>query len=232
VRETRRSTQGVTLEDLKSAEQLVKKKQQQENQQRTSELQQLAATNVGSTATGTTTKDASPASSASSTSDVKERRPSWRLKLDTTDKNRVCDDTIELSELAKYSESFIKIQDVLCEIPSSKLSRSEQLTCVPFSNPAFPLTQFLLEDATTSLSRVGSARSPTNIGTTLGVPGSGDRSASTPTSPGGTPRGTPSMARSGSVSPKPPSQVAIQRRKKPKRRSTGVVKMSDLEVSS
>ena len=28
VRETRRSTQGVTLEDLKSAEQLVKKKQQ------------------------------------------------------------------------------------------------------------------------------------------------------------------------------------------------------------
>ncbi len=32
VRETRRSTQGVTLEDLKSAEQLVKKKQQQENQ--------------------------------------------------------------------------------------------------------------------------------------------------------------------------------------------------------
>ena len=43
VRETRRSTQGVTLEDLKSAEQLVKKKQQQENQQRTSELQQLVA---------------------------------------------------------------------------------------------------------------------------------------------------------------------------------------------
>lgn len=43
VRETRRSTQGVTLEDLKSAEQLVKKKQQEENKQRTSELQQLVA---------------------------------------------------------------------------------------------------------------------------------------------------------------------------------------------
>ena len=43
VRETRRSTQGVTLEDLKSAEQLVKKKQQQENATRTTELQQLAA---------------------------------------------------------------------------------------------------------------------------------------------------------------------------------------------
>ena len=36
-------SQGVTLEDLKSAEQLVKKKQQLENQQRTSELQQLVA---------------------------------------------------------------------------------------------------------------------------------------------------------------------------------------------
>merc|ERR1719317_871340 len=35
VRETRRSTQGVTLEDLKSAEKLVKTKQQQENAQRT-----------------------------------------------------------------------------------------------------------------------------------------------------------------------------------------------------
>lgn len=32
VRETRRSTQGVTLEEFKSAEQLVKKKQQQQQQ--------------------------------------------------------------------------------------------------------------------------------------------------------------------------------------------------------
>lgn len=31
VRETRRSTQGVTLDEIKSAEQLVKKKQQQTN---------------------------------------------------------------------------------------------------------------------------------------------------------------------------------------------------------
>jgi len=39
VRETRRSTQGVTLEELKSAEQLVKKKQQQQQlQQATSQL--------------------------------------------------------------------------------------------------------------------------------------------------------------------------------------------------
>merc|ERR1719310_1745882 len=47
VRETRRSTQGVTLEDLKSAEQLVKKKQQAENAARTTELQQLVINSPG-----------------------------------------------------------------------------------------------------------------------------------------------------------------------------------------
>ena len=103
VRETRRSTQGVTLEDLKSAEQLVKKKQQQENQLRTSELQQLA-TSVGSNNTGTTSASGAstsatlvPASTTSTSSnnspakqdEAKERRPSWRLKVDSSDKNRV-----------------------------------------------------------------------------------------------------------------------------------------------
>lgn len=46
VRETRRSTQGVTLEELKSAEQLVKKKQQQQQQlqQASSHLNSSAAT--------------------------------------------------------------------------------------------------------------------------------------------------------------------------------------------
>jgi protein phosphatase 1 regulatory subunit 12A len=38
VRETRRSTQGVTLEEIKSAEQLVKKKQQQQLQQASQQL--------------------------------------------------------------------------------------------------------------------------------------------------------------------------------------------------
>ena len=41
VRETRRSTQGVTLEDLKSAEQLVKKKQQLVSAS-------ISSTNIGS----------------------------------------------------------------------------------------------------------------------------------------------------------------------------------------
>merc|ERR1712106_1070974 len=110
VRETRRSTQGVTLEDLKSAEQLVKKKQQQENAQRTTELQQLASsspTSIGSTATPTTggsSPPTPPGSTATTTvttsatlvtggsrdSDQErhERRPSWRLRIESNDKSR------------------------------------------------------------------------------------------------------------------------------------------------
>merc|ERR1719341_2968955 len=110
VRETRRSTQGVTLEDLKSAEQLVKKKQQQENAQRTTELQQLASsspTSIGSTATPTTggsSPPTPPGSTATTTvttsatlvtggsrdsdQEKHERRPSWRLRIESNDKSR------------------------------------------------------------------------------------------------------------------------------------------------
>merc|ERR1719210_1935627 len=126
VRETRRSTQGVTLEDLKSAEQLVKKKQQQENQQRTSELQQLvasqnknspttvpslsiqqpssgsssAASSITAVSTSTSIAAAAAAVTSGSTSSIAsnasiqdtenrhERRPSWRLRLDSSDKNK------------------------------------------------------------------------------------------------------------------------------------------------
>ncbi len=83
----------MTLEDLKSAEQLVKKKQQQENQQRTSELQQLvnnsSSGGVGSTAVGTTATVTAASAASDSTGGGQERRPSWRLKVDPSEKNRV-----------------------------------------------------------------------------------------------------------------------------------------------
>ncbi|XP_031784738.1 protein phosphatase 1 regulatory subunit 12A isoform X7 [Nasonia vitripennis] len=72
VRETRRSTQGVTLDEIKSAEQLVKKKQQQSNDV------------AGSTATGTTTtasvtqfqlEDANNRSTSADTTTAYIRRP-------------------------------------------------------------------------------------------------------------------------------------------------------------
>ena len=50
VRETRRSTQGVTLDEIKSAEQLVKKKQQQNN-----DVGATTVTNATTTTTSLTT---------------------------------------------------------------------------------------------------------------------------------------------------------------------------------
>lgn len=103
VRETRRSTQGVTLEDLKSAEQLVKKKQQAENAARTTELQQLVINSPsggaspgpaspalpGSTAGTTVTTTATLVAGNGDNDSKHERRPSWRLRMESNDKNRV-----------------------------------------------------------------------------------------------------------------------------------------------
>jgi len=101
VRETRRSTQGVTLEDLKSAEQLVKKKQQAENAARTTELQQLVINSPGGGASPAPASPALPGSTAGTTvtttatlvagngdDNKHERRPSWRLRMESSDKNR------------------------------------------------------------------------------------------------------------------------------------------------
>jgi len=198
VRETRRSTQGVTLEDLKSAEQLVKKKQQQENAQRTTELQQLASnspTSIGSTATPTTgsstpspgtpthTPPGSTATTTVTTSatlvtggsresdqEKHERRPSWRLRIESNDKSRfTLEDTRD-----KLSNSTTSSQS-----PERRISRldpasvREQRHSVHVPNPA-PSTHGESEGSTS---------------------------------------GTPTQL------------TAIQRKKKPKRRSTGVVQL-------
>ncbi|XP_047477265.1 protein phosphatase 1 regulatory subunit 12A-like isoform X6 [Penaeus chinensis] len=100
VRSTRRSTQGVTLEDIKSAEQLMKNKQQQQLQQQAPTSSPESKESPSSTLTvstpttqGTpTTTPSSPSSKPKPESPTKpeeeERRPSWRLKVDETDKNK------------------------------------------------------------------------------------------------------------------------------------------------
>ncbi|XP_071521384.1 uncharacterized protein Mbs isoform X3 [Panulirus ornatus] len=104
VRSTRRSTQGVTLEDIKSAEQLMKNKQQlqqqlqQQQQQSTSSPESKetstatttvpTATPHGSSTTTTTSPSSKPKPESPTKADDDERRPSWRLKVDETDKNR------------------------------------------------------------------------------------------------------------------------------------------------
>ncbi|KAG8278742.1 hypothetical protein J6590_014296 [Homalodisca vitripennis] len=85
VRETRRSTQGVTLEEIKSAEQLVKKKQQQQLQQATQQLsssdQSPDSEEVPQVSATITTADTTVTVVPSN-----DRRPSWRLRVDNGSK--------------------------------------------------------------------------------------------------------------------------------------------------
>ncbi|XP_031330851.1 protein phosphatase 1 regulatory subunit 12A-like isoform X6 [Photinus pyralis] len=86
VRETRRSTQGVTLEEIKSAEQLVKKKNQtgvNNNNNNTNNNEQADSSNgVSVTATITTAAPTVPTRDNEESASVYERRPSWRLRVD------------------------------------------------------------------------------------------------------------------------------------------------------
>ena len=72
VRETRRSTQGITLEDLKSAEQLAKKKQQQQAVQKSNQQSMSGSSPniVTSTATSSTESKAPTINSADGVSSI------------------------------------------------------------------------------------------------------------------------------------------------------------------
>ncbi|XP_012279348.1 protein phosphatase 1 regulatory subunit 12A isoform X2 [Orussus abietinus] len=92
VRETRRSTQGVTLDEIKSAEQLVKKKQQQNNESPSATpVSVQPAASVSNTASITATiTTATPttvtANKYAEETNLPERRPSWRLRVDNGSK--------------------------------------------------------------------------------------------------------------------------------------------------
>ncbi|XP_042233914.1 protein phosphatase 1 regulatory subunit 12A-like isoform X10 [Homarus americanus] len=94
VRSTRRSTQGVTLEDIKSAEQFMKNKQQQvstsspEPKETSSASTVPTSTPQGSSTTTPSSPSSKPKPESPTKADEEERRPSWRLKVDDADKNR------------------------------------------------------------------------------------------------------------------------------------------------
>lgn len=108
VRETRRSTQGVTLDEIKSAEQLVKKKQQQNNDSPTPTAPSIQpATSVSNTASITATiTTATPTtvttSKASEETNLPERRPSWRLRVDNGSKFQLEDANNRSSDATAY----------------------------------------------------------------------------------------------------------------------------------
>ncbi|KAG0410134.1 hypothetical protein HPB47_012744 [Ixodes persulcatus] len=78
VRETRRSTQGVMLEDLKSAEQQLQKKQQERDEGRQEKPPSSAAAAVATTTATTTTCAPSSATTTTALSEELGRRLSWR----------------------------------------------------------------------------------------------------------------------------------------------------------
>ncbi|XP_076622251.1 myosin binding subunit isoform X4 [Colletes latitarsis] len=90
VRETRRSTQGVTLDEIKSAEQLVKKKQQNNEIPTTVSSTQPTTTTSNTASITATITTATPttvtANKPSEELNLPERRPSWRLKVDNGSK--------------------------------------------------------------------------------------------------------------------------------------------------
>jgi len=205
VRETRRSTQGVTLEDLKSAEQLVKKKQQQENATRTTELQQLASagppspptaspspasTHPSTTATTTVTTSATlnlqvgPSTQGGRVEEQDrghERRPSWRLRIESGDKSRfTLEDTVREGVVSSTPPSSSRLSS---HHPSNSNTSSHH-------SPTEQRRTSRLEAARShALHHQGEYETPGSPTTGL---------------------------------------TAVQRKKKPKRRSTGVLSAEDI----
>ncbi|XP_060534769.1 protein phosphatase 1 regulatory subunit 12C isoform X7 [Cylas formicarius] len=203
VRETRRSTQGVTLEEIKSAEQLVKMKSQPNNNNNNDETQGTNGDQTNSvTATITTAAPtvitravtdgiegardgSSPGGDAQlMAASQHERRPSWRLKVDGGSK-------------------------------------------------------FKLEDAT----KPETPNTPSFVRRSAAAAATGQRPSSAPVETAETTTVTLSLRRPKSVEEKDQdkendarnaqstlaTQAAIQRRRRPKRRSTGVVSFENID---
>merc|ERR1712088_966331 len=216
VRETRRSTQGVTLEDLKSAEQLVKKKQQQENATRTTELQQLASAPAppspspptASTHLSTTSSHSAPSTTVTTSATLNlqvnpaasggraedqdrghERRPSWRLRIESGDKSRfTLEDTVKEGVVSSTPPTSSRLSS------HNPTTNPNNLATSSHPSPAEQRRTSRLEAARShALHHQGESETPGSPTTGL---------------------------------------TAVQRKKKPKRRSTGVLSAEDIEPRS
>ncbi|KAF9817201.1 hypothetical protein SFRURICE_013989 [Spodoptera frugiperda] len=199
VRETRRSTQGVTLDEIKSAEQLVKKKAGNGTTESPSPgspkkdeptpTPAPAPTDNGSARSSTPAGDvavslALACASATATATIaanSERRPSWRLRLDPTNK-------FELEDAGRSS-------------PRPATTAAEATVTLPYRRPP-----------------TGS-----NANTTTSTPKDDNRTE--PSGEEDKERESSTESKSSSNASPASTQAAlnvIQRRRRPKRRSTGV----------
>ncbi|XP_058797034.1 protein phosphatase 1 regulatory subunit 12B isoform X3 [Phymastichus coffea] len=236
VRETRRSTQGVTLDEIKSAEQLVKKKQQQNNDVATATFTTTSsaatptvtqsvttAAAACSTGTGITTTTASitatittatpttvtttdskqsalAVSEATSESNQPERRPSWRLKVD--------------------SGSKFQLEDANNRT-SGTTGATTDTTTAYIRRPSA---------GTVSQPRPSSAPVDTNTTATTNVTSNADTTVTLPLRRPLKPPEDKEQDKENDSRNAQATQAVIQRRRRPKRRSTGVVHVDMDEI--
>ncbi|XP_076271702.1 protein phosphatase 1 regulatory subunit 12B-like isoform X16 [Rhynchophorus ferrugineus] len=206
VRETRRSTQGVTLEEIKSAEQLVKLKNQPSSTTdssgggdstnstvsvsvtiSTGTPTVVTRTDTTSTGGGATESSANGGSSdqtqLNAPASAHERRPSWRLKVDGSSKFKLEDATKpETPETPPYVRRHNPASTLTQRPTSAPIDTAETTVTIPLRRP-----KSLEEKEQDKENDVRNAQA------TLAT------------------------------------QAAIQRRRRPKRRSTGVVSFDNME---
>uniref|UniRef100_A0ABD2WDB6 cGMP-dependent protein kinase interacting domain-containing protein n=1 Tax=Trichogramma kaykai TaxID=54128 RepID=A0ABD2WDB6_9HYME len=253
VRETRRSTQGVTLDEIKSAEQLVKKKQQQSNDVDTTVSGTSSNGSTSTTTVSTANANTIPQSTATTTATTTVNNNGKNGEIASTATTTTASITATITTASPTTTSASK---------PPITATTEVETNLPERRPSWRLkvdggSKFQLEDANnrSSLTSVTSAdttvayiRRPVSTNaTTTGTGTSGQRPTSAPVSVTST-----SNAETTVTLPlrrpfnKPPedkeqdkendsrnaqaTQAVIQRRRRPKRRSTGVVHVDMDEI--
>ncbi|XP_026500890.2 protein phosphatase 1 regulatory subunit 12A isoform X8 [Vanessa tameamea] len=210
VRETRRSTQGVTLDEIKSAEQLVKKKAgngttESHSPASVKKTEDITSVNTDTTAARsavgggdvavTLALACATATATATIAAISERRPSWRLRLDPTNK-------FELEDAGRSS-------------PRTTAPAAEATVTLPLRRPP---TAFTVGTTTTTTTTTNSnTNSPTKEESRAGEEEK-ERESSSESKSSSSPASTQAALN------------VIQRRRRPKRRSTGVghVDMDDI----
>ncbi|XP_076650166.1 myosin binding subunit isoform X8 [Halictus rubicundus] len=195
VRETRRSTQGVTLDEIKSAEQLVKKKQQNNEVPSTISSTQPTTTTSNTASITATITTATPttvtANKPSEELNLPERRPSWRLKVDNGSKFQLEDASNRTSTLpnADTTTAYMRRPSAGSSVPRPSSAPIETIaTSSAETTVTLPLRRSLKQPEDKEQDKENDSRNAQA------------------------------------------TQAVIQRRRRPKRRSTGVVHVDMDEI--
>ncbi|XP_044731743.1 protein phosphatase 1 regulatory subunit 12A isoform X8 [Chrysoperla carnea] len=221
VRETRRSTQGVTLDEIKSAEQLVKQKNQPKNATDQDVTTTVVVTSTSNGDTTSTNGNNTPSVTATITTgaptvvtpvtrtnedsdqqniqnnSLHERRPSWRLRVDNGSKFKLEDATATNNATTAGGTPTVFIRRAATTTPSG------QITTRPSSAP---------------------------VETTVPPSPPADTVVTLPLRRNSKPVEDKEQDKENDVRNAQATQAVIQRRRRPKRRSTGVVHVDMDEI--